>query len=174
MEEKKAQPKINYVEAIFAGFFLFVLPDMIEMTFIGDFFFLTDIFFFPASQLYLYLKGVRFNYVLIGNILEFIPIVGLLPIRTTTFSITVWMEHHPKIKQAAEIAYAVKAVSKTQTSQVQNSNSSNLENERLTKENNLSSNLKNEAAISKNLNTDYNNIVENYFSPEIDNEKKII
>jgi hypothetical protein len=175
MEGKRPQPKIDYVEALYAGFFLFVLPDIIEffmLFLVGDSWFLTDIFFFPAEQLYLYLKDVRGNYVLVGNILELIPFVGDLQIRTTTFIITVWVEHHPKIKQAAEVAYAIDTASKMpQPSQTQSPNpTSNLEGEKLNTGNGLSSNLKNRGAISKNLNMDYNNIVENNYGPEVDDE----
>ena len=173
MEEEKPQPKIDYVEALYAGFFLFVLPDIIElvlMFFLGDSWFLTDIFFDPAEQLYLYLKGVKGSYVLIGNIVELIPFIGDLPIRTTTFIITVWVEHHPKIKQAAEVAYAIDAASKMpQPSKTQSPNPTpNLDGEKLNTGNSLSSNLKNQGAIPKNLNIDYNNIIENNYNPEID------
>ena len=173
MEEEKPQPKIDYVEALYAGFFLFVLPDIIElvlMFFLGDSWFLTDIFFDPAEQLYLYLKGVKGIYVLIGNIVELIPFIGDLPIRTTTFIITVWVEHHPKIKQTAEVTSKV-----TQPQSTSSNPAPNLENGKLSAGNNLSSNLENqnavtENAISKNLNMDYNNIVENNYGPEIDDE----
>jgi len=173
MEEEKPKPKIDYIEGFIAGFFLFALPDIIElvlMFFLGDSWFLTDIFFWPAEQLYLYLKGVKGTYVLVGNILELIPFVGNLPIRTTTFIITVWVEHHPKIKQVAEVASKVK-----QPQSASSNPAPNLENSKLNAGNNLSSNLENQNAvaqnaISKNLNMDYNNIVENNYGPEVDDE----
>jgi hypothetical protein len=114
MEEEKPRPKIDYVEALYAGLFLFVLPDIIELVLmfflLGDSWFLTDVIFFPASQLYLYLKGVKGTYVLAGNIVELIPFAGNFPTRTIVFIITVWTENHPKIKQVAGAASNIKGI----------------------------------------------------------------
>jgi hypothetical protein len=100
------EPKISYPEALFAGAFLFLIPDLIEiaMAFLfGDSWFLTDLFAFPGEQLYLYLKGVKGMYALIGNVLELIPFLGDLPLRTIAFIITVWVDHHPKISEKTEM-----------------------------------------------------------------------
>jgi len=164
MKKERPEPKIDYIEGFIAGFFLFALPDIIElvlMFFLGDSWFLTDILFFPASQLYLYLKGIKGAYALVGNILELIPFVGDLPIRTTSFVLTVIAENNPKIKQVAEVA------SKATQPQPNLSNSiPNLRDDNLGAGNNLSPNLEsqnvmNKNTISKNLNMNYNNIIKN-------------
>jgi len=164
MEEEKPKPKIDYIEGFIAGFFLFALPDIIElalMFFLGDSWFLTDIFFWPAEQLYLYLKGIKGTYVLVGNILELIPFVGDLPIRTISFVLTVIAENNPKIKKVAEVASKVKQPQSNLSNSAPNLGSGNLG-----ARNNLSSNLggeniMNKNTIPKNLNIDYNNIIEN-------------
>ncbi|MGB9608953.1 MAG: hypothetical protein ACPL3E_01100 [Minisyncoccia bacterium] len=111
MDENQNEPKIRLGEALIAGFWFFALPDLIEflLIFFGlDDFWLSDLYAFSSSQLYLYLKGVKRIYNLVANLLELIPYLGWLPFRTVGFAITVFIENNPKIQ--AQISKATKAV----------------------------------------------------------------
>lgn len=110
-EEQKPEPKISLPEGLFVLSFV-VLVDIIDL--IGLAFGLplsdvTDIVAFPVTQLYTYLKGLKGIYMLIGNLIEAIPWIGDLPVRTVTFCITWWLDHHPKIEAAAALASTVYA-----------------------------------------------------------------
>lgn len=97
MEEH--EPKISLPEALIAGTLLFGIPDAIELAliFVGlDTFWITDAFAFPGSQIYLRIKGVKSTYALAGNVLELVPYLGALPLRTIGFVMVVWLDHHPK------------------------------------------------------------------------------
>jgi hypothetical protein len=112
MSGNQNTPKIGFTEALIAGFWFFFLPDLIEfiLIFFGlDDFWLSDIYAFSSSQIYLALKGIKPTYALISNTLELIPYGGWLPLRTIGFTITVWVENRPKIKKGASVA--AKAIS---------------------------------------------------------------
>lgn len=106
------EPKISDAEVLLGVFFL-GLVDIVEMipflNFLGDFG-ITDAIVFPFSQIYLRMKGVRGAYMLVGNILELIPVVDWLPIRTATFLITVWVDRHPKVGAAVQAVASVKGL----------------------------------------------------------------
>ena len=102
-EEEKPQPKISLPEALFVGSFV-ALADAVELVlvfFLLDDFWISDAIAFPATQIYLRMKGVKGTYSLVGNGLELVPYVGWLPLRTIGFAITVWLDHHPKLEAAA-------------------------------------------------------------------------
>src|SRR3989344_829869 len=113
--DEKPEPKISLPEALVSGAFLFALPDTIEiiLLFFGlDDFWLTDAFAFPGSQIYLRLKGVRSEAALVGNVLELIPYVGALPLRTLSFIGVLYMDRHPKIAALTEVAMPKKPVAR--------------------------------------------------------------
>lgn len=93
------QSKFSLPEIIFAGIFLFAAADIVEilLLLLGlDDFWITDIIFFPGSQIYLRIKGVKLSYNLAMQVLELIPYVGKLPLRTAGFAITVYLDKHPE------------------------------------------------------------------------------
>lgn len=99
MEEERPEPKISIPEAIVAGGMI-LLADGIELLilFLGlDDFWISDAIAFPITQLYLRLKGVKGTMSLAANIIELIPYVGWLPLRTLGFIGVVYMDHHPKM-----------------------------------------------------------------------------
>ena len=50
------------------------------------------------------IKGVRATWLLAGMMLEFIPfIVNLLPLRTATMIITIYLDWHPKVAGVAKM-----------------------------------------------------------------------
>lgn len=68
----------------------------------------TDLVGFPLEQLFLSKKGVKGTTALIGNVIELIPGVDYLPVRSITWLITVWMDQHPsefseKMEQVGEV-----------------------------------------------------------------------
>jgi hypothetical protein len=98
------RPKISDIEAIllliFVGFAdfleaalgLFLLPDL----------WIPDIITFPITQIYFRMKGVRGTYALAGNLLELIPYVSALPMRTGLILATIIIDRSPKIKAKLE------------------------------------------------------------------------
>ncbi|MCS6789159.1 MAG: hypothetical protein NZ484_01145 [Patescibacteria group bacterium] len=95
MESTENKPKIYPAEALIVGLWLFALPDAIEFLFIFfglDDFGLSDMLAFPGSMIYLKIKGLKTTYSLIANIVELIPYVGFLPLRTIGFTITAFLE----------------------------------------------------------------------------------
>lgn len=110
MGGEKPEPKISLPEILIVGPLFFVIPDLIEIAliFFGlDDFGIVDIYSFFTSQIYLYLKGVKPTYALITNCLELIPYIGWLPMRTVGFSITVFVDRHPKIAEPIQKAEAL-------------------------------------------------------------------
>lgn len=108
MDEEQSEPKIPLSEAIFVGFFP-IIADAIEvvLVFFGlDDFWISDAIYFPASQIYFRMRGVKGTASLVTNALELLPYVGWLPLRTVGFVITVWTANHP---QAAGALAAVAA-----------------------------------------------------------------
>ncbi len=104
------QKKIELPETILL--LLYIIPlDVIGLilVFAGlDDFFMLDLLTFPVTQFYFRMKGIRCTYDLVASILEVIPYVGSLPIKTAGVAITIWMANHPKavapISKAAQLA----------------------------------------------------------------------
>lgn len=69
-----------------------------------DDFLITDMLAFPVTQLYIRWKGMRGAYNLAGNVIEFIPYVGALPLKTFSFLLTVWLHRRQERKAALEQA----------------------------------------------------------------------
>jgi hypothetical protein len=105
--DNRKETKISLAEGLIAGFWFFFLPDLIELIliiFALDDFWISDIYAFSSSQMYLALKGIKPTYALVTNLLECIPWIGALPLRTIGFIITFWIENHPEIKQKIDVA----------------------------------------------------------------------
>ncbi len=106
------EPKISDAEVLLGISFL-GLVDIVEMipflNFLGDFG-ITDAIVFPFSQIYLRMKGAHGTYMLVGNLLELVPVVGWMPIRTAGFIITVWIDRHPKVSAAVQAVSSVKGI----------------------------------------------------------------
>jgi len=87
---------------------LYIVPlDIIGLIllFFGlDDFFILDILTFPVTQFYFRIKGVKSTYDLIAGILELIPYIGGLPIKTIGVAITIYMANPPKSAKIAQVA----------------------------------------------------------------------
>ena len=75
-----------------------------------------DIFVLAIVQLWFIMKGgIGFRKqvsALVGNLIEFIPGLDILPIRTTTLIIVIYLINHPKVAKVAQIATATGATMK--------------------------------------------------------------
>jgi hypothetical protein len=93
-------PKISFIESIFLIMYVGItdIIGIILVLFGLDDFFILDVLTFPVTQLYFRMKGVRGMYDLIGNLLELIPYIGALPLRTIGVIMVIWRDHHPKSK----------------------------------------------------------------------------
>lgn len=52
-------------------------------------------------QFWLWMKGSKGTWALAGNLIEFIPYLDFLPIRTTTLLITIYLSNHEKTAKVA-------------------------------------------------------------------------
>ena len=105
MDEGK---KISIVETIILTMYI-GLTDLIGIALVLlalDDFWIIDLLTFPVTQLYFRMKRVKGTADLVFNILELIPYVGALPLRTVGLLITIYMVNHPKsaIGQVAQVA----------------------------------------------------------------------
>lgn len=104
MDDQNEEGKnIPLPEAIFVGGIIFIVD--IADVFVGEFF-VTDILAWSIN-LYLKMKGVKQTYAVIGNILEFVPFLGLLPLRTAAFIAVVYAVNHPEKFAAAQAVAGV-------------------------------------------------------------------
>lgn len=114
MENK--EKKISTAEAITAGMWLFILPDTLEFLLVLfglDDFWISDIFAFSGSMIYLKMKGLKTTFSLIANIIELIPYVGAIPSRTIAFIITIILENYKdKIQQGIQMTGQIAKVAK--------------------------------------------------------------
>ncbi len=104
--EQEHQSKFPLPEALLVGSFIALVDtiDILGLLFAFPTSDVTSIVAFPATQIYMYLKGVKGNYLLIGNLIKLIPWIGDLPIRTATFIIVVYTENHPKLQAVVSVA----------------------------------------------------------------------
>ena len=110
MDDNK--PKISPIEAILMLMFV-GLADAAEFFF--EFFIITawlswivDIIVFPVTQLWLRFKGIKGTYNLVSNLLEFLPLVSALPLRTAGMIVTIIIDRNPKLKEKVEKYASVK------------------------------------------------------------------
>ena len=94
------EPKISLPEIIIITPY-FLLTDIIGIALASfglDDYFLLDIIRFPASQLYLRLKGLKSTANTVTSILEALPYVGALPFATIGWLITIYLDQRPEIE----------------------------------------------------------------------------
>ena len=94
MEKKISLPEIILLN-------LYVIPlDLIGLVlvFFGlDDFWIIDLLTFPVTQFYFRIKGVAANADLAASILELIPYVGALPIKSIGVALTIYLANRQKI-----------------------------------------------------------------------------
>lgn len=109
-EENKPEPKINGVEALImiSVAALFDIADFLA-TFLDMLFgagelvkFFINIAASATLWLWAIMRGVSSTRMLAGSLLEFIPIVNTLPMRTVATASTIWLDWHPKEAEIAE------------------------------------------------------------------------
>ena len=54
--------------------------------------------------IWLKIKGVKWAWYLVGSILEFIPGIDILPLRTVTLLLTIYLANNPEVVAVAKIA----------------------------------------------------------------------
>lgn len=70
---------------------------------------LSNIIISPMLWFWTIIKGVKSDWVLIGGLLELIPIFGnTLPIRTATMIVLIYADWHPKAGQMIKITAKIK------------------------------------------------------------------
>jgi len=113
------EPKISLVEAfllvMYVGFT--DLIGMVLVLFALDDFFILDVLTFPVTQIYFRMKGVsKAGYDVTANLLEIVPYLGALPIRTVGVLAVIWVDRHPEglVSGAAQIAGRATTVSQKQ------------------------------------------------------------
>lgn len=107
-EQAQAPPeprgKISLVEGIIMVM-ITATADLIEiiLTFFGlnPLSIVIDVPITFIIQFWLMMKGSRWTWALAGNLLEFIPYVDFLPVRTGTLIITIYLSNHQKVAKAA-------------------------------------------------------------------------
>ena len=88
------EPKISTAEAILLVFFA-IIADVINLIpFINI---LATIVTFTITQLYFRMKGVKATFNIIMQLLEFIPIVSVLPLTTAGVVVTIIIDHNQKL-----------------------------------------------------------------------------
>ena len=109
MENDASQPKIDGMEAFFM-IALCLVFDAVDFaaTFLDWFFgvgeiikFFNNIIASTTMFLWVMMKDISPTWNLAGGGLELIPVVNALPIRTATMAITIWLDRHPRVAEAA-------------------------------------------------------------------------
>lgn len=90
------QPKINLGEAYFLIAFA-LIADFINM--FPLFNWLVTVITLPAYQFYFRMKGIKGTYSLVGNLIELVPVLSILPALTTVVVATIIITNHPKLVQ---------------------------------------------------------------------------
>ncbi len=93
-EAPKHEPKISLPEAMLIVEYVLIADIIgIALLLFGlDDFFILDILTFPVTQIYFRMKGVRAGYDLGAGLLELIPYVGALPIKTIGVLVTIALD----------------------------------------------------------------------------------
>ena len=109
-EENKPEPKIGGIEAlVMVGLAaLFDIADLLA-TLLDAFFgmgelikFFINIVASVTLWLWVIMKDVGPTRILAGSILELVPIINVLPMRTVAMAATIWLDWHPKQAEIAE------------------------------------------------------------------------
>ncbi|MBI5079468.1 hypothetical protein HZB06_02240 [Candidatus Wolfebacteria bacterium] len=102
MEQEK---KIGLPEIILLN--LYIVPlDLLGLAiiFIGlDDFWIIDILTFPVTQFYFRIRGMKATADLVGSLIELIPYVGALPIKSIAMNINIYLVNHPEKMSAVPI-----------------------------------------------------------------------
>ena len=99
------EPKISLPIAFLLVCYI-ALTDIIGLiiVFFGlDDFWILDLLTFPITQLYFRMKGIGAEYDLSMNLLELIPYVGALPLRTIGVCMVIYADRHPESQIAQKI-----------------------------------------------------------------------
>ncbi len=88
---------------------LYIIPlDLIGLLLIViglDDFWILDIMTFPVTQFYFRMKGAKAGADLVTSMVELIPYVGALPIKSIGMNITIYLTNHPeKLGTVGQIA----------------------------------------------------------------------
>jgi hypothetical protein len=105
-EREEEKGKVSLVEGIIMVMIV-ATADIIEiiLTFFGlnPLSIIIDVPVAFTIQFWLWMKGSKWTWALAGNLIEFIPYVDFLPIRTVTLLLTIYLSNHSK---AAKLASA--------------------------------------------------------------------
>lgn len=63
-----------------------------------------NIFFWAIISIYFIIKGVRQLWFMAGSLIEFIPVINALPIRTITMIIVIVLDRSPRAQHAIAMA----------------------------------------------------------------------
>ena len=108
MNEEQHTPKILEVEIVM-GYLIFIGVDILELilTFTGVGVIVDDIIsaiVFVPEQLYLIIRGVRWEYVAVTTLLGYIPFADVIPMRTIGWTMTVMADRSPTAQEALKTA----------------------------------------------------------------------
>lgn len=109
-EENNPEPKINGIEALImiSVSAFFDIADFLATFFdallgVGE---LIKVFINVVASVTLWLwaimRDVGSTRILAGSLLEFVPIMNTLPMRTVVTAMTIWLDWHPKEAEIAE------------------------------------------------------------------------
>lgn len=93
MPETNDEKEISIVEA--ALMLLVVVPADIIDFFVPSDFWILDVPITAIMTFWFLIKGARWEWELAGNLIEFIPIVDTLPIRTAMLIVAIYLTNHP-------------------------------------------------------------------------------
>ncbi len=100
-EETASSPKISFLELALFPLPLSILADLVDLiswTGIGTIIsWAVDIFSAGGLTLYLFLKGLRGEFMLVSGIVEMIPGIDFLPIRTITLLVLYFKQKNSSI-----------------------------------------------------------------------------
>lgn len=60
-------------------------------------------------QFWLMMRGSKWTWALAGNLIEFIPYLDFLPIRTVTLLVTIYLSNHQKVAKAATFGLGLRS-----------------------------------------------------------------
>jgi len=94
MEDKK----ISLPETILLNLYIipFDILGLVLVFFGVDDFWIIDILTFPVTQFYFRMKGAKATADLVVSVIELIPYVGALPIKSIGMNISIYLTNHPE------------------------------------------------------------------------------
>lgn len=106
------EKKIILAETLLLNMYIIPLDILgLLLIFIGlDDFWIIDLLTFPVTQFYFRIKGARAGADLAASILELIPYVGALPIKSVGLNLAIYLTNHPE--KMASIPFIGKVASK--------------------------------------------------------------